>query len=73
MAQSYENFDLLQRIKLDSTDVVLTKWRSRKTGLSIVHLDYDGRLAVYFDIATCPNPFAPSTYRQGLLCGGHRE
>ena len=39
--EKYGNFDLLQRVKLDFTDVVISKWRSRVTGLSIVHLDYD--------------------------------
>lgn len=39
--EKYGNFDLLQRVKLDFTDVVVSKWRSRVTGLSIVHLDYD--------------------------------
>lgn len=41
--EKYGNFDLLQRVKLDFTDVVVSKWRSRVTGLSVVHLDYDGQ------------------------------
>ncbi len=41
--ERYGNFDLLQRVKLDFTDVTVSKWRSRVTGLSIVHLDYDGQ------------------------------
>lgn len=45
MAQSYGNFDLLNRVKLDFTDVVVSKWRSRVTGLSVVHLDYEGTLS----------------------------
>lgn len=36
------NFDLVKRVKLDFTDVVISKWRSRITGLSVVHLDYEG-------------------------------
>lgn len=42
MTQAYGNFDLLNRVKLDFTDVVVSKWRSRVTGLSVVHLDYEG-------------------------------
>jgi len=38
--ESYGNFDLVQRIKLDYADIVLEKWTSRETGLSVVHLDY---------------------------------
>lgn len=41
--ERYGNFDLLQRVKLDFTDVTVSKWRSRVTGLNIVHLDYDGQ------------------------------
>jgi hypothetical protein len=41
--EKYGNFDLIQRVKLDFTDVVVSKWRSHVTGLSIVHLDYDGQ------------------------------
>lgn len=47
MTQSFGNFDLVKRIKLDFTDVVVSKWRSRVTGLSIVHLDYEGE---YIDV-----------------------
>lgn len=38
----FGNFDLVKRVGLDYTDVVVSKWQSRVTGLSIVHLDYDG-------------------------------
>jgi hypothetical protein len=39
---SHGNFDLVQRFNIDNTDVNVSKWRSRETGLSIVHLDYEG-------------------------------
>lgn len=49
--RSHGNFDLLKRIKLDYTDVVVSKWKSRKTGLTVVHMDYEGefllRLSIY--------------------------
>ncbi|KAG6877636.1 hypothetical protein C0993_005345 [Termitomyces sp. T159_Od127] len=41
--ESYGNFDLVKRVKLDFTDVTVSKWRSRITGLSVVHLDYEGK------------------------------
>ena len=40
--QTFGNFDLIKRLKLDFTDVLISKWRSRITGLNVVHLDYDG-------------------------------
>ncbi|KAK2461846.1 hypothetical protein APHAL10511_006309 [Amanita phalloides] len=52
-SEKFGNFDLLQRIKLDFTEVVVSKWRSRVSGLSIVHLDYDAPLVNgYFVVAT---------------------
>jgi hypothetical protein len=39
---SFGNFDLVRKVKLDYTDVTISKWRSRTTGLSVVHLDYEG-------------------------------
>jgi hypothetical protein len=40
--EKFGNFDLVKRIKLGFTDVQVSKWRSRVTGLSVVHLDYEG-------------------------------
>jgi hypothetical protein len=40
--ESFGNFDLVKKLKLDYTDVLVSKWRSRRTGLTVVHLDYDG-------------------------------
>ena len=42
MDNAFGNFDLLNRFQLESTNIVVSKWRSRKTGLSVVHLDYEG-------------------------------
>lgn len=39
---SFGNFDLVQRFQLDYTDVAVSKWRSRVSGLTLVHLDYEG-------------------------------
>ncbi|KAJ7225434.1 Metalloenzyme, LuxS/M16 peptidase-like protein [Mycena pura] len=51
--EKYGNFDLVKRIKLGFTDVRISKWRSRVTGLSVVHLDYDAPLVNgYFVVAT---------------------
>lgn len=41
-AERYGNFDLVTKTKLDFTEVLISKWKSRVTGLSVVHLDYDG-------------------------------
>jgi hypothetical protein len=40
--KAFGNFDLVKRVKLDYTDVVVSKWQSRVTGLTVVHLDYEG-------------------------------
>ncbi|KXN89943.1 hypothetical protein AN958_04947 [Leucoagaricus sp. SymC.cos] len=51
--ESHGNFDLVKRIKLDYTDVVVSKWRSRRTGLTVVHMDYEAPIVNgYFVIAT---------------------
>lgn len=42
--ESHGNFDLVKRVKLDYTDVIVSKWRSRRTGLTVVHMDYDGKI-----------------------------
>lgn len=36
------SFDLKSRVKLNYTDVTVSKWQSRESGLTVVHLDYDG-------------------------------
>lgn len=38
----FANFDLVKSFKLDYADITVSKWRSRVTGLSVVHLDYSG-------------------------------
>ena len=40
--ETHDNFDLVKRFKLDFADIHVSKWRSRDSGLSVVHLDYDG-------------------------------
>ena len=42
MTESFGNYDLVKRLKLDFTDVAVSKWKSRTTGLTVIHLDYDG-------------------------------
>ncbi|KAF9240861.1 Metalloenzyme, LuxS/M16 peptidase-like protein [Melanogaster broomeanus] len=50
---SFGNFDLVQRVNLDYTDVVVSKWQSRVTGLTLVHLDYEAPLVNgYFVVGT---------------------
>jgi hypothetical protein len=39
---SYGNFDLIKRVPVDKTNIIVSKWRSRVTGLSVVHIDYEG-------------------------------
>ncbi|KAA1467937.1 hypothetical protein DENSPDRAFT_833113 [Dentipellis sp. KUC8613] len=47
------NFDLIKRVKLDFTDVTVSKWQSRVTGLTVVHLDYNAPIVNgYFVVGT---------------------
>ncbi|KAJ8084110.1 hypothetical protein PM082_002877 [Marasmius tenuissimus] len=51
--ESFANFDLVKRVKLDFTDVTISKYKSRVTGLSVIHLDYEAPLVSgYFVVAT---------------------
>lgn len=49
--EKYGNFDLVTRAKLDYADILVSSWKSRVTGLRVVHLDYNG------------TPTAPSSRR----------
>ncbi len=48
MSESFGNFDLVKRVKVEYTDVVISKWKSRETGLTVVHLDYEGVARHFF-------------------------
>jgi hypothetical protein len=56
--KTYGNFDLIKQVKLDFTDVEISKWKSRRTGLSVVHLDYDGALMRLYDTYRVTEKFA---------------
>ncbi|KAI0375392.1 hypothetical protein BV20DRAFT_960528 [Pilatotrama ljubarskyi] len=50
---THGNFDLIKKFKLDFADIHVSKWKSRSSGLSVVHLDYDAPLVNgYFVVAT---------------------
>ncbi|KAI0756614.1 Metalloenzyme, LuxS/M16 peptidase-like protein [Daedaleopsis nitida] len=51
--EAHGNFDLIKRFKLDFADIHVSKWKSRTSGLSIVHLDCDAPLVNgYFVVGT---------------------
>ncbi|CAL1695478.1 unnamed protein product [Somion occarium] len=51
--QRHGNFDLVRKFKLDFADIEVSKWKSRVSGLSVVHLDYDAPIVNgYFVVAT---------------------
>ncbi|KAJ7630999.1 Metalloenzyme, LuxS/M16 peptidase-like protein [Roridomyces roridus] len=53
LPEKFGNFDLVKRVKLDFTDVQVSKWQSRVTGLSVVHLDYEAPIVNgYFVVGT---------------------
>jgi hypothetical protein len=43
VASPHGSFDLLERAKVNFADIVVSKWQSRESGLTVVHLDYDGQ------------------------------
>lgn len=74
MQKSFGNFDLIRRDVLDFSDITVSRWMSRVTGLTVIHLDYEGTFAPLqkvlltgFSFRTC------STHRQGLFHRSHRE
>jgi hypothetical protein len=69
--QAFGNFDLVKRIKLDYTDVVVSKWQSRVTGLTVVHLDYEGIHCLILD--TFVIDIVASSPCQRLLCCWYRK
>lgn len=44
--EKFENFDLIERVKLGISDITVSSWRSRVTGLRVVHLDYEGERTI---------------------------
>jgi hypothetical protein len=70
-SDSVGNFDLLKRVQVSGAPIQVSKWRSRVTGLSVVHVDYEGR--------DRPHPFidgaehSNSSYCEGLLRSSHRD
>ena len=48
IGEKYGNFDLVTRAKLGYADILVSKWKSRVTGLSVVHLDYTGMFKTHW-------------------------
>lgn len=76
-SETFGNFDLVTRTKLDFTNLEVSKWKSRETGLSVVHLDYEGVSSIH--VATCNAVVSQrkmltkecSSNRRWVLCCGH--
>lgn len=41
-SEAIGNFDLVKRVDVSYSPIRVSKWRSRVTGLSVVHIDYEG-------------------------------
>ena len=70
--ETFGNFDLVKRVQLDYTDVAVSKWRSRVTGLSIVHLDFEGEHNQRYTMAIQTH-FKSSSACQWLLRSWYRK
>ena len=55
LPRKFGNFDLIRTEKLGLADIVVSKYRSRETGLTVVHLDYEGARWSYMHERECAN------------------
>jgi hypothetical protein len=53
-SETFGNFDLINRVKVGFSEVTVSSWFSRVTGLNVVHLDYEGER---FTPASHPFPY----------------
>jgi len=61
------NFELLGQTSLNDTDATITRWRSKETGLKVVHVDYEGPIVKgYFAVATESEHFRTYSRYLGL-------
>jgi hypothetical protein len=76
-SETFGDFDLINRVKLDFSDIMVSSWRSRVTGLNVVHLDYEGEriaAAVSHPSSSVHRLYSiNSSYREWLFCSGHRK
>jgi hypothetical protein len=70
--ETFGHFDLVRRFKLGFTDVEVSKWQSRVTGLSVVHLDYDGVCLAFLHRGERSHRYC-STHCQRILRRRDRE
>ncbi len=75
-SETFGNFDLINRVELGLSEITVSSWRSRVTGLNVVHLDYEGER--FTAALTLPSSYVHlcsfnSSHREWLFCGGHRE
>ena len=75
-SNTFGDFALVNRVKPGFSEITVSSWRSRVTGLNVLHLDYEGE---HITAAISPSSyahrlyFANSSYREWLFCSGHRE
>jgi len=73
-SETFGNFDLINRVNLGFSEVTVSSWRSRITGLNVVHLDYEGeRFTAAVSLPYVYLYIVDSSSRERLFCGGHRE
>lgn len=73
LPSKFGNFDLIRTEKLGLADIVLSKYRSRQTGLIVVHLDYEGTWPSIRSNAGMRTVSNLSTFGEWLLCCGNRK
>jgi hypothetical protein len=73
-SETFGDFDLINRVKLGFSEVTVSSWRSRVTGLNVVHLDYEGER--FTAAVSLPSSYVylysmNSSPREWLFCGAH--
>ena len=76
-SETFGDFDLINRVKLGFSEIMVSSWRSRVTGLNVVHLDYEGEriAAAVSHPSYSVHRLYPvnSSYREWLFCSGYRK
>ena len=73
LPNKFGNFDLIRTEKCELADIILSKYRSRETGLTLVHLDYQGAWRSIHWIISIQPVSNLSTLGEGFLCCGDRR
>ena len=73
LPSKFGNFDLIRSERLELGDILVSKYRSRETGLTVVHLDYEGVWRSFLQERSSPIILDTSTSCEWILCCANRK